>query len=307
MIQSKDLNGMFTPRPNFVAGIGIVLLTVVAVGALFTAPAAAQQGDLVQQEEVNISGSVIEIDTMGYQSLTVTNLPAGANISNVKGGTYAASEGSILFGGVQAPPETVSFELDPDNSAYEVGENVTFGIDVVEEPVQLQITTTPLVQQTEVDTNGSVIEIDTKDYQSIAVTNLPANANISNVEDGTYREDDNSILFGGTQAPPDTVSFELNPDNDAYEVGETVSFELDVGPNSPVELELVTTSVPDEISQDVDDVQYKTVNNDGDDELSAPELSRALRAWSTSENRSYNGVEFEATDFSSMLRYWADS
>lgn len=292
-------------RSNHTIGVGVALLVVLAVSALFTAPAAAQQGELVQQEEVDISGSVVEIDTMDYQSFTVTDLPTDVNISNVKAGTYRESENSILFGGIQAPPDTVSFELDPDNDAYEVGENVTFAIDVAEDPINLSINSTPLVQQNDVEINGSMIKIDTKDYQSLTVSNLPKNVAVSNVEGGTYRADENSILFGGTQAPPDTVSFELDPDNDVYEVGETVRFDLDVGSDSPIELKLVATSVPDEISEDVSNTQYKTINKDNG-ELSAPELSAALRSWASSETGSYNGVDFEATDFSSMLRYWAN-
>jgi hypothetical protein len=65
-----------------------MVLSMVAAGAAFAAPAAAQT-DAVQEDEVSIGGSTVTVNTGGANSISVSDLPAGVEVTDVSdGGLY---------------------------------------------------------------------------------------------------------------------------------------------------------------------------------------------------------------------------
>jgi len=115
----------------------VLTLSLVAAGVTFVAPAAAQE-DPVQEDDVSVDGSTVTITTSGANSISVSNLPSNATVSNISdGGSYDDEEGSILYADFGSGlPDTVSFRLTPPESAA-VGDTVQFTVDG--EPVSLNV------------------------------------------------------------------------------------------------------------------------------------------------------------------------
>jgi hypothetical protein len=63
----------------------LMVLSMVAAGAAFAAPAAAQT-DAVQEDEVSIGGSTVTVNTGGANSIPVSDLPAGVEVTDVSDG-----------------------------------------------------------------------------------------------------------------------------------------------------------------------------------------------------------------------------
>ena len=83
----------------------MMVLSMVAAGAVFAAPAAAQTLDTT---EVAIDGSTVTVDnSAGTQSFAIENIPSDVSVSNVGDGVYDSNAGEILVGGpTNAAPTT---------------------------------------------------------------------------------------------------------------------------------------------------------------------------------------------------------
>jgi len=99
----------------------LMVLSMVAAGAVFAAPAAAQAGT-VAEDEVETGGSTVTVNTGGQNSIDVSSLPDGVEVSDVSdSGTYNEGEGSILFANFgDGLPDQVSFTLTP--SGFSAGD-----------------------------------------------------------------------------------------------------------------------------------------------------------------------------------------
>ena len=95
------------------------------------------ESDIVLENTVSITGSKVTIETNGGDVMTVRELPSDVEISDISGdGSYY--NGSILYGLTSSElPETVSFRMNPDDSAYTGSDTVDFVVD--ESPVSLDV------------------------------------------------------------------------------------------------------------------------------------------------------------------------
>lgn len=162
-------------------------------------------------------------------------------------------------------------------------------------------TDTP-IKESEVSLAGGTITVSTGGVNSISVSGLPSDVNVTEISDGgTYNPDEGSILytdFGG--GLPETVTFRLTP-GDSYSTGDTISFTVD---GTSVTIDIVENSVPSGLSGDVTSSQYSAVAGD-DSQLSAPDLSGAINSWASTGT--VNGVDIGAPELSALINYWANN
>ena len=107
----------------------LMVLSMVAAGAVFAGPAAAQT---VSTDEVSADGSTVEIATEGTASISITNIEGEVSEISTNG---ANTDEGILFNNLGGLPDTVSFVLTPpegqDTVSFDVGGETTT-LDVVE-------------------------------------------------------------------------------------------------------------------------------------------------------------------------------
>ena len=98
---------------------------------------------IVEENTVSVDGSTVTINTDGQNSIDVSGLPAGVEVSDVSdGGTYNEEEGSILFVNFGSGlPDQVSFTLTP--SGFSAGETVEFTVGGTQVALQVTETTVP--------------------------------------------------------------------------------------------------------------------------------------------------------------------
>jgi len=98
---------------------------------------------IVEENTVSVDGSTITINTDGQNSIDVSGLPAGVEVSDVSdSGTYNEEEGSILFINFGSGlPDQVTFTLTP--SGFNAGEPVKFTVGGTQVALQVTETTLP--------------------------------------------------------------------------------------------------------------------------------------------------------------------
>ena len=262
---------------NVVFLSALMMLSMVAVGAVFAGPVAAQT---VTTDEVDADGSTVTIETEGAASISVTNIEGG--VSNIQGGS--ATDAGILFQSLGGLPDTVSFDLTPP-----AGQD-TVSFDVDGETVELDVDTYDINLITEeVDADGSTVTIETDGVASISVTNIEGE--VSSIEDGSATGE--GILFSNLGGLPDTVSFDLTPP----EGQDTVRFDVD---GETVELNVSTRIFED---RTFDRSQFTAVFGDDGDQTQ-DELSAAINEWFTSEDGTVNGVPLSQNELSDLINYW---
>lgn len=262
----------------------------------------------VENTEVSIDGSTVTVNnSAGVQSFAITGIPSNVGVSNTEPGVYDDSAGEILVGGPASPaPESYQFTIDPDASTYSFGETVNITVD--SQPVSFTVVG-PTIASSEVDIDGSTIEIDNSvGATSYSITNLPNDIEISNTGDGVYDANAGEILVGGAAGTAsDSYQFTLNPDNNAYEVGENVNFTV-AGVETSVEV--TQTTVPASFGEEYRDVSPESYSAvvDGEDALGAGNLAGAIQSWAGDDGSaqgSIGGTNVGAGELSAMINYWS--
>jgi PGF-pre-PGF domain-containing protein len=148
-------------------------------------------------------------------------------------------------------------QISQRRQAFALGGFVLLVVIVGVVPTSPVVAQSDAVEENEVDIEGSTITVSTGGANAIAVEDLPRDVTISDVSDsGVFNEDRRSILYTDLgDGLPATVTFSLNPDDDAYTPdSDEVSFT--VGDDS-VSLDIVGQS---------DNTNDGSSNNDADDE-----------------------------------------
>lgn len=281
----------------------LFVVLFVCIGAAVATPAVGQTATTT---EVAVGGSTVEINnSAGATSFAIEEIPTdNVNISDTGNGVYDSNAGEILVGGPANPaPETYSFTLNPDSDAYSFGDTIEFVVNG--EPVSLEVIG-PTVTSSTVDINGSTVAVDNSvGATTFAVENLPSDVEVSDTGDAVYDSNAGELLVGGPTNPaPETYEFTLNPDKDAYTVGDNVSFTV---AGSEATLNITRTTVPSDISEEVETQQYDAVTGE-ETKLGAGNLAAAIQSWSGDDGsrQGYvNGVKVGAGELSEMITYWA--
>ena len=164
--------------------------------------------------------------------------------------------------------------------------------------------TPAIIDENTVSVDGSTLTINTNGTNSIAVSDLPSDVDVSAVSDGgIYNSEDQSILYTDFGSGlPETVTFRLTP-GETYAVGDSLTFSID-GTSVTLQVAEPRVSVPADLEGDVTGPQYRAVVGNTE-ELGAPNLSAAINGWAT--RGSINGVEIDAPELSALINYWANN
>ena len=262
-------------------------------------------------EDVQIAGNVVNDKSVGLPNAEVV-LFAKQETGTFEqlASTTTSSSGAFLFTGTDGVRTGVDYRLEA-NYVSKDGTERTSSVELTEvsggtntADIVIVDTDDPhesdIVLENTVSITGSKVTIETNGGDVMTVRELPSDVEISDISgDGSYYN--GSILYGLTSSElPETVSFRMNPDDSAYTGSDTVDFVVD---ESPVSLDVVGQSeMPAELSGEITAEQYTAVL-DGDDELTAGGISRAVNQWATTGT--VNGVDIGAGDLSALVNYWA--
>lgn len=282
------------------------LLYVSAIFIAGTAFATPVAGQTVVTDEVDIGSSNITItNDQGLESYSVGGLPDTVSVSNIDPGTRGVD--TILVGGPAVPaPDTYTFTLNPNSSAYTFGDTIKFTVGGKSVSVEVA---GPTMTTSSVDIDGSTVTVDNSvNADTFSIENIPSDVS---VDPGVgTKNPSGSILVGSLSDPaPTTYSFTLDPNNGAYSVGDSISITV---AGSDTSLNITQTNVPDDIDQNqVDDTEYRAVSQSAssDSDIGVRDLSTAIRSWAGDDGsrRGYvDGNRVTVSALSEMIVYWSN-
>lgn len=202
--------------------VGVVLF-VITTGAVLPVAVSAQSNP-VQESEVDIDGSTVTVNTDGANATTVDNLPTDATVSNVStSGNYNEQNRSIFYSSPNSSlPATVTFTLDPAESAYTAGSDVIeFSVDDTSVSLDVVDDSTDTSQESP----SFTIEIASTTSPIQAGENLTVEVNVENVGDSSGTEsvvlktpagtnvDNSSVTLAAGASTTSTLTWKTDADD----------------------------------------------------------------------------------------------